>query len=94
MPPRRGHRAPASCSPRSAGIGSAAQAFWLAGQILREDGDLDGAVLRSSRPTRGLTIARDAANRARAASDLIDVLRATGQHDRADQVIATLTSGS
>ena len=29
-------------------IGSAAQAFWLAGQILREDGDLDGAVLALS----------------------------------------------
>ena len=75
-------------------IGSAAQAFWLAGQILREDGDIDGAVLSLESAYEGLTIARDAANRARAASDLIDVLRATGQHDRADQVIATLTSGS
>ena len=42
--------------------------------------------------TDQLTIARDSSNRARAASELIDVLRATGQHDRADAVIGTLTS--
>ena len=73
-------------------IGAAAHAFWLAGQIQREDGDVTGAVRSLESAYEGLTIARDSSNRARAASELIDVLRATGQHDRADAVIGTLTS--
>ena len=75
-------------------IGAAAHAFWLAGQIHRENGDLAGAVLSLESAYEGLTIARDSSNRARAASELIDVLRATGQHDRADAVIGTLTSAT
>ncbi len=75
-------------------IGAAAHAFWLAGQIQREDGDVTGAVRSLESAYEGLTIARDSSNRARAASELIDVLRATGQHDRADAVIGTLTSAT
>lgn len=76
-----------------AGIGllrDAAHAFWLAGRLQRDAGHSDDAVwsLESAFEGFGAANARD--DRAHAASDLIDLLHATGRSDRAAEIVAEL----
>lgn len=71
-------------------ISDAAHAFWLAGKLQRAAGDLTGAVWSLESAFEGFTVARRRDERAHSAGELIEVLRETGQSDRADAVIAEL----
>lgn len=71
-------------------IGDAAHAFWLAGRLQRTAGDTAGAVWSLESAFEGFAVARLRDERAHAAGELIEVLRETGQSDRADAVIAEL----
>lgn len=73
-------------------LGDAAHAFWLAGRLQREAADTDGAVWSLESALEGFTMAHLKAPRAEVAGELIDLLRATGQDVRADEVIASLTA--
>lgn len=73
-----------------AGLGAvddAAHAFWLAGRLHRDLGDLTAAAWHLESATEGFEIARDAGRRADVASELIAVLRAAGRDDDADAVL-------
>lgn len=74
-----------------AGLGAvadAAHAFWLAGRLHRDLGDLSAAAWHLESATEGFELARDAGRRADVASELIAVLRAAGRDDEADAVRA------
>ncbi|WP_125098352.1 hypothetical protein [Leucobacter chromiireducens] len=71
-------------------VADAAHAFWLAGKLHREAGDTGEAVWALESAFEGFTIARVRDARAAVASELIELLRASGQDDRADRVIADL----
>lgn len=71
-------------------ISDAAHAFWLAGRLQRAAGDTTGAVWSLESAFEGFAVARLTNERAHAAGELIEVLRETGQSDRADAVIAEL----
>lgn len=74
-----------------AGLGAvadAAHAFWLAGRLHRDLGDLTAAAWHLESATEGFEIARDRARRADVASELIAVLRAAGRDGEADAVRA------
>lgn len=70
--------------------GDAAHAFWLAGRVQREFGAGADAVWALESAFEGFTLARNRADRALAAGELIEVLRSTGQHDRAAEIVAEL----
>lgn len=74
-----------------AGLGAvadAAHAFWLAGRLHRDLGDLAAAAWHLESATEGFGLCRDAGRRADVASELIAVLRAAGRDDEADAVLA------
>lgn len=71
-------------------ISDAAHAFWLAGKIQQDTGDTEGAVWSLESAFEGFTAAHRREERANAASELIELLRATGQTDRANEIIAQL----
>lgn len=73
-------------------IPDAAHAFWLAGRLQRSAGDTVGAVWSLESAFEGFAVARLTNERAHAAGELIEVLRETGQGDRADAVISELGS--
>lgn len=73
-----------------AGLGAladAAHAFWLAGRIHRELGDLSAAAWHLESASEGFELCRDGRRRADVASELIAVLRAAGRDDEADAVL-------
>lgn len=71
-------------------VSDAAHAFWLAGRVHRGLGAAADAVWALESAFEGFTLARNRADRALAAGELIDVLRATGQNDRAAEIVAEL----
>ncbi|PKQ32106.1 MAG: hypothetical protein CVT62_03460 [Actinobacteria bacterium HGW-Actinobacteria-2] len=76
-----------------AGIGqpyNAAHAFWLAGRLQREAGDVEAAIWALESAYEGFRVAGLPAVAAEAAGDLIEVLRATGQDERATEVARSL----
>jgi len=73
-------------------IADAAHAFWLAGRIQREDGDTSGAVWSLESAFEGFAAAHRPQERAKAASELIELLRDTGQAERADAITSQMLS--
>lgn len=76
-----------------AGIGllhDAAHAFWLAGRLQRDAGCSDDAIWSLESAFEGFTAAQSRDDRARAAGDLIDLLHAVGQSDRAAKIVSEL----
>lgn len=71
-------------------IYDAAHSFWLAGRLQRELGDSAAAIWSLESAFEGFTMTHRRNERAEAANDLIEVLRATGQYEQADQVVAAL----
>ncbi|UOR03103.1 hypothetical protein MUN77_07355 [Leucobacter allii] len=71
-------------------IADAAHAFWAAGRVQRERGDLPGAVWSLESAYEGFGAAGQSEPRLRAAGELIEVLRASGQSDRAEALTAEL----
>lgn len=71
-------------------VGDAAHAFWLAGRLQRELGDTQAATWSLESAVEGFTLAHRRTEAADAASDLIDLLRSTGQDAQADQIVASL----
>ncbi|MFD1812479.1 hypothetical protein [Rhodococcus gannanensis] len=69
----------------------AAHAFWLAGRVQRAVGVTDAALWALESAFEGFTASGHAAGRAEVAGELIELLRASGQTDRADQITAQLT---
>ena len=69
----------------------AAHAFWLAGRVQRAAGMTDAAVWALESAVEGFTAVGNTDDRAEAAGELIELLRASGQSDRADLVTAQLT---
>jgi len=73
-------------------ISDAAHAFWLAGRVQRDSGDVAASLWSLESAFEGFTVARQQAERTRVAGELIELLRDTGQPDRADEITAQLTS--
>lgn len=71
-------------------IADAAHAFWLAGKVQLENGQTAEALWALESAFEGFTVAQRREERANAASELIDLLRNTGQPDRAAEIIAQL----
>ncbi|MFT4288434.1 hypothetical protein [Nocardioides sp.] len=71
-------------------VSDASHAFWLAGRLQREEGDTEGAVWSLESAFEGFGMARDRQRRAEAAGDLIELLRASGRPERADEIVALL----
>jgi len=69
----------------------AAHAFWLAGTVQRESGDAEAALWALESAFEGFTAAGLRTERARAAGDLLELLRETGRIERADEITAQLT---
>lgn len=69
----------------------AAHAFRLAGQLHRENGDSDAAIWALESAVEGFTAAGQRKLRIQAASELIELLRATGQDARVEELLASLT---
>lgn len=68
----------------------AAHAFWLAGKVQRELGDTEAAVWAFESAFEGFTMASRPDDRVRVADELIELFNATGQAERAEQLIAQL----
>jgi hypothetical protein len=73
-------------------LADAAHAFWLAGRVLRDAGRGQDGVWALESAFEGFSLAHKPDERIAAAGDLIDLLRATGQADRADDITAQLTT--
>lgn len=69
-------------------VGDAAHAFWLAGRVHRDLGDLTAAAWHLESAVEGLVMCPDRKDRADAAGELIAVLRAAGRDAEADTVEA------
>lgn len=67
-------------------VGEAAHAFWLAGRVHRDLGDLAAAAWHLESAVEGMALYPDRRARADAASELIAVLRAAGRDEEADAV--------
>lgn len=72
-------------------IADAAHAFWLAGRLQRIEGDASGAQWALESAFEGFTVAGRRDDRARAAGELIELLRATDQGALADRITSQLT---
>ncbi len=68
----------------------AAHAFWAAGRAQREIGDTAGAIWSLESAFEGFGAVRRREDRANAAGELIELLRETGQADRAEEIVAQL----
>lgn len=80
---------------RFAGIGrvaDAAHAFWLAGRVLVGEGRDADAVFHLESAVEGFSIARERAQRGKAATDLVEALRRLGREAEADEAAARLGS--
>mgnify|MGYP001454490601 CR=1 FL=1 len=87
-------RAAHQAGERYAGLGriaDAAHSFWLAGKLQRLTGDTEGAVWALESAVEGFTAAGQRKRRIQVASDLIELLRATGQDAKAEELLASLT---
>lgn len=73
-------------------IGDASHAFWLAGRVHRGLGDSDAAIWSLESAVEGFTAIGRRAERAEAAGELIEVLRATGRDEQAETVVRGLTA--
>lgn len=94
MPPARAVAEALAAGEEFANLGNladAAHAFWLAGLIQREQGDSAGAIWSLESAFEGFTAARKRKERTQAASDLIALLRTTGQPDKAEEIATQLT---
>lgn len=72
-------------------VNDAAHAFWLAGRLHHGLGHVDDAVWNLESAVEGFTVARQREPRGEAASALVDVLRAAGRDEQADEVLRSLT---
>lgn len=72
-------------------VADASHAFWLAGRLHHAMGGVDDAIWNLESAVEGFGIARAVEPRGAAASMLVDMLRAAGRDDRADEVVASLT---
>ncbi|WP_432457011.1 hypothetical protein [Cellulomonas iranensis] len=72
-------------------VADASHAFWLAGRLHHAMGGVDDAIWNLESAVEGFGIARATEPRGAAASMLVDMLRAAGRDDRADEVVASLT---
>ncbi|UZN02684.1 hypothetical protein [Cellulomonas sp. S1-8] len=72
-------------------VNDAAHAFWLAGRLHGGLGQVDDAVWNLESAVEGFTMARQREPRGEAASALVDVLRAAGRDEQADEVLRSLT---
>ncbi|MFF1528687.1 hypothetical protein [Cellulomonas sp. NPDC058312] len=94
------HRAPgAAVAQRAAeayaGLGAvadAAHAFWLAGRLHDDLGNVEEAVWHLESAMEGFAAARQRAPRGEVANALVDVLRRSGQESRAEDLARTLTA--
>lgn len=71
-------------------LSDASHAFWLVGKIQIDRGDTEAAVWGLESAFEGFAAARKPKERLLAAGELIDLLRRTGQGERADAVVAEL----
>ena len=71
-------------------IADAAHAFWLAGKVQRELGQTNDAVWSLESAFEGFTVVRAKQQRTDVASELIELLRQTGQPERADEIALQL----
>ncbi|MGC3956339.1 MAG: hypothetical protein QM804_19220 [Propionicimonas sp.] len=71
-------------------IADAAHAFWLAGQLQRQTGDTEGAIWALESAVEGFSAAGQRKLRITVASELIELLRATGQDAKVEALLATL----
>lgn len=71
-------------------IADASHAFWLAGKVQLECGQSIEALWAFESAFEGFTVARKGDERAHVASELIDLLRQTGQAERADEIVEQL----
>ncbi|QIM18307.1 hypothetical protein G7066_05955 [Leucobacter coleopterorum] len=71
-------------------IADAAHAFWLAGKVQLENGQTTDALWSLESAFEGFSVAQRREERAHTASELIDLLRQTGQPERADEIVAQL----
>lgn len=74
-------------------LADAAHAFWLAGRLQRDQGDTADAIWSLESAFEGFTLARQKPDRARAAGELLELLRASGQEARAEAIVEALATG-
>ena len=72
-------------------VADAAHAFWLAGRLHRDAGATEDALWALESAFEGFTMTRQRAARAEVGGDFIELLRATGQFAKADEIIASLS---
>lgn len=72
-------------------ITDASHAFWLAGRLSRDAGDLDAAQWNLESAVEGFKLSGRPNERAEAGSDLLAILRDTGQEAAADALLQALT---
>lgn len=68
----------------------AAHAFWLAGKVQRECSQYTEALWSLESAFEGFTVARKGTERTHVAGELIELLRQTGQTERAEEIVAQL----
>ncbi|MFD5599621.1 hypothetical protein ACFWHR_06145 [Leucobacter sp. NPDC058333] len=71
-------------------VTDAAHAFWLAGRLQRSAGATSEAIWSLESAFEGFGSSRNLGDRARVAGELIELLRATGQPERAEAFVAQL----
>lgn len=72
-------------------LSDAAHSFWLAGQLHRDAGDTDDAIWALESAVEGFTAAAQRKLRIQVASELIELLRSTGQDAKAEELLGSLT---
>lgn len=93
--PERAVALASEAAERFAGVGrvaDAAHAFWLAGRVLVAEARDEEAVFHLESAVEGFSMARDRAQRGKAATDLVEVLRRLGRAAEADEAAAGLGS--
>lgn len=74
-------------------LADASHAFWLAGKVHVDRGDTEAAVWGLESAFEGFTAAKQRKERLLVAGELIELLRQTGQAERAEQLVSELTGG-
>ena len=93
--PERAVALASEAAERFAGVGrvaDAAHAFWLAGRVLVAEARDEEAVFHLESAVEGFSMARDRAQRGKAATDLVEALRRLGRAAEADEAAAGLGS--
>lgn len=75
-------------------VADAGHAFWLAGRLREELGETEAAVWGLESAVEAFTISGSARARAEATGELVALLRADGQDERAGTVLARLAGGA